>query len=163
MTSNGPRYGTPDIAPRLQPQVRSRPDRMFWSINVLVVEDDVSDTEIILSVLKRHPRISSTHASSQPIALLGQLATGQLRPDLIFLDIRMPRMDGFKFLEALREIPAMVSVPVVFLTTSALADDARRAAQSTASSYIVKPDTYLELHTRLDGAIKRALSSLRRK
>ena len=111
-------------------------------------------------MLKRHPHVSSTHASSQPVALLGQLTIGTLRPDLILLDIHMPRVNGFKFLEALREIPAMVSVPVVFLTTSALASDARTAAQSTAASYIVKPDTYQELHARLDGAIKRAVSGL---
>jgi len=133
---------------------------MFWSINVLLVEDDEADTEIILNVLKRHPQVSSTLACNQPVALLGQLTMGRLRPDLILLDIHMPRVDGFKFLEALREIPAMVSVPVVFLTTSALSDDARRAAQSTAASYIIKPDTYQELHTRLDDAIKRAISGL---
>jgi len=150
-----------ELAPRRRSRLEPQPNRMFWSINVLLVEDDEADTEIILDVLKRHPQVSSTHASSHPIALLGQLTMGQLRPDLILLDIHMPRVDGFTFLEALREIPAMVSVPVVFLTTSALASDARTAAQSTAASYIIKPDTYLELQTRLDSVIKRAVSGLK--
>lgn len=147
-------------SPRRRSRLEPQPDRVFWSINVLLVEDDEADTEIILNVLKRHPSVSSTHSSNQPVALLGQLTMGQLRPDLILLDIHMPRVDGFKFLEALREIPAMLSVPVVFLTTSGLVEDARRAAQTTAASYIIKPDTYQELQTRLDGAIKRAVAGL---
>jgi DNA-binding response OmpR family regulator len=152
---------------RADPRSRSRlepdPDRVFWSINVLLVEDDEADTEIILNVLKRHPSVSSIHASNEPTVLLKHLAEGQWRPDLILLDVQMPRVNGFMFLEALREIPAMARTPVVFLSGSRLAVDAQRASESTAASYIVKPDTYAELQARLDTVVRRAISGLWRR
>jgi CheY-like chemotaxis protein len=129
-----------------------------WNINVLLVEDDAADTSLILNVLKRHPNVASAHAVDAPDVALRQLAAGQGVPDLILLDLHMPRINGFVFLERLREIPRMAETPVVFLTTSALAKDVLEAKQTTASLYMVKPDTYFELQTRLDGVVKRAIS-----
>ena len=54
----------------------------------------------------------------------------------------------------------MSEVPVVFLTTSSLGADVQRYRESSASSYIIKPDTYVELQARMDSVIKRALSGI---
>jgi CheY-like chemotaxis protein len=145
---------------RRPPRFEPRLAKVLWSINVLLVEDDAADTDLILNVLKRHPDVSAIQASNEPARMLRQLTLGQVKPDLILLDIHMPRVNGFKFLEALREIPAMNSVPVVFLTTSCLAKDVLEAGRSSAASYVIKPDTYFELQTRLDGVIKRAIAGL---
>lgn len=136
-----------------------RPRRRLWSLNVLLVDDDPADTALILSVLKRHPDVTNALATDAPQFALRQLATGnQIRPDLILLDIHMPRMNGFNFLEALRELPSMASIPVVFLTTSGLASDVAKTRESSASLYIIKPNTYLELQARLNGVLRRASS-----
>lgn len=140
---------------RRGPQVQRRP----WSITVLVVEDDLADATLILDVLRRHPGVAGAHASDAPDLVLRELGAGQLTPDLVLLDIRMPRLDGFVFLDRMRRIPAMEVTPVVFLTTSALASDVIEARHSSASSYIVKPDTYEELRQRIDRVIKRILSA----
>jgi CheY-like chemotaxis protein len=134
--------------------------KTLWNVNVLLIEDDAADTALILNVLKRHPNVSATHASSEPAQMLHQLRLGRLRPDLILLDIHMPRVSGFKFLEALREIPIMISVPVVFLTTSCLATDVVTAKRSTAASYVIKPDNYFDLNTRLDKVIMSTIAGL---
>jgi CheY-like chemotaxis protein len=134
-----------------------RPPRRVWSLNVLLVDDDAADTALILSVLKRHPHVSTALATDSPEFALRQLHGGRhMRPDLVLLDIHMPRLDGYGFLEALRGIPAMASVPVVFLTTSCRESDLERTRQTSALLYVVKPDNYLELQSRLNGVLRRA-------
>jgi DNA-binding response OmpR family regulator len=140
--------------PALQFEPRS-PNRT-WSLNVLLIDDDVADTCLILNVLKRHPQVSAAHATDAPIFALRQLAMGRLRPDLVLLDIHMPKIDGFTFLREMRQIPNMASVPVVFLTTSRLERDVVLAKDATASSYVIKPESYFELQARLNGVVRQA-------
>jgi putative two-component system response regulator len=91
---------------------------------------------------------------------LRQLAAGHRKPDLVLLDIHMPRIDGFEFLKGLRRIPGMISVPVVFLTTSGVGKDVLEYMGSSASLYVIKPDTLAELKVRLDGVVERAISGV---
>jgi DNA-binding response OmpR family regulator len=134
-----------------------RPPRRVWALNVLLVDDDAADTALILDVLRRHPHVSTALATDAPAFALRQLEAGrQMKPDLVLLDIHMPRIDGFAFLEALRCIPAMVRTPVVFLTTSCLASDVMKTGDSSALLYVIKPDNYLELQSRLNGVLRRA-------
>jgi CheY-like chemotaxis protein len=148
------RNGAFRAQPRYEPGLAPR----AWNINVLLVEDDAADTNLILNVLQRHPKVSTTHAVAAPDVALLQLEVGHLEPDLVLLDIHMPRIDGFQFLERLRRIAAMGSVPVVFLTTSSLVSDVMQARQGSAASYVIKPDTYAELQERLDHVIERVIS-----
>ncbi len=129
-------------------------------LNVLLVDDDAADTSLILSVLKRHPNVSIAHATDAPEFALRQLEAGRLKPDLILLDIHMPRIDGFSFLKKLRHIPDMANVPVVFLTTSGLANDVLEYTEGSASLYVIKPDTYFELQTRVSGVVRRAIAGV---
>src|ERR1700679_1594704 len=88
-------------APQFEPRSPSR----TWSLNVLLIDDDVADTCLILNVLKRHPQVSAAHATDAPDFALRQLAMGRLKPELVLLDIHMPRVDGFTFLREMRRIP----------------------------------------------------------
>src|SRR5271154_5240405 len=80
-----------DLA-RRSPRFEPRPSQHVWSINVLLVEDDAADASLCLNVLKRHPNVSAAHAADAPDVALQQLAAGHLQPDLILLDIHMPRI-----------------------------------------------------------------------
>jgi CheY-like chemotaxis protein len=144
---------------RLQPRFKPQPPRRVWSLNVLLVDDDAADVSLILNVLRRHPNVSTAHATDAPEFALRQLADGRMKPDLILLDIHMPRVDGFTFLEELRRIPTMAIVPVVFLTTSCLAKDVMVARGSSASLYVIKPDTYDALQASLNGVLRRVVRS----
>lgn len=137
---------------------RPRVAYRMWSIDILLVEDDEADRTLILDVLKRNQHVGNVHAIDAPDAALRELAHGRARPNLILLDIHMPKLNGFKFLEALRRIPAMRDTPVVLLTTSRLTRDVEQARDSTVSLYVVKPDTYTELQTRLDAVVRQAIS-----
>jgi len=134
------------------------PPRRVWSLNVLLIDDDAADTSLILNVLKRHPQVTSAQATDAPEFALRELHTGRLKPDLLLLDIHMPKVDGFTFLERLREVPDMSGLPVIFLTTSRRAVDVARTEESTAALYVIKPDTYLELQARLNGVLRKAAS-----
>lgn len=146
----------------LSAMVRPQLGRSVWRANVLVVEDDAADTRLITQALKRNPDVGEVVSRNLPGRALLELAAGRFQPTVIFLDIRMPRLDGFRFLDALRAIPSMVDVPVVFLTTSALSSDVLRATDQAASGYIVKPDTFEELKARLDKVIEQVLSGFKR-
>jgi DNA-binding response OmpR family regulator len=144
-------------------------DRRSWNepkrgprlstVSILLVEDDPADTSLILSVLKRHPDVSAAHAGDSPFLVLHELETGVLRPNLVLLDVHMPLMDGFEFLAAFRRIPEMAEVPVVFLTTSPLAKNVGGPKRGAPLTYVVKPDTFAELQTRLDAVIRRVIAS----
>jgi DNA-binding response OmpR family regulator len=133
----------------------TKPSPNAPGLRVLLVEDDFADTQLIQRALHRHPHVSDVVARNSPARTLMELSSGRIRPALIFLDISMPGMNGFQFLEALRRIRTMDETPVVFLTSSAFVNDVGRAIRSSARDYIVKPDTFEELETKLDVAIRR--------
>lgn len=66
-------------------------------------------------------------------------------PDVLMLDLKMPRMDGFDVLRWLRTHPECSVVPTIVLTNSALPDDIQRAYELGANSYIVKPQKFNDL------------------
>ena len=61
------------------------------------------------------------------------------RPDIVILDLNLPRMSGFDVLEEMNEDPSLEIIPVIILTTSADHDDAVRSYRLHASSYMTKP------------------------
>ncbi len=139
----------------------ARPPIMRWSINLLVVDDDPADMSLIVDALSRHEDVASTHAMDDPAAALELLEAGSLQPDLILLDINMPRMNGFVFIDRLRRIPVTADTPVAFLTTSRHTRDIEAAREFAPCSYVVKPDNFADLRARLDVVINRAISGAR--
>jgi CheY-like chemotaxis protein len=128
------------------------------SIRVLLVEDDPADANMVMDVLQRHPNVGAATLFQAPDEALFQLAAGSYLPDLILLDIRMPKVNGFTFMEALARIPGARDTPVVILTTSRFMRDMEKARAHQARGYIVKPDCYRDLKSELDGAVKQAIS-----
>jgi len=69
----------------------------------------------------------------------GIAAARDRRPDLIVCDIRMPQVDGYKVLAALRDDPGTAAIPLIFLTASADRDERQRGLESGAHDYLTKP------------------------
>lgn len=67
------------------------------------------------------------------------------RPQLVLLDLNMPRLDGREALRAIKSDPALRAIPVVVLTTSRAEEDVVRSYQLAANSYISKPVTFAGL------------------
>jgi CheY-like chemotaxis protein len=71
-------------------------------------------------------------------------------PDLVLLDLKMPRLDGFEVLQWIRSNPVTKNLPVVVLAGSSFRADIRRALELGANSYAAKPAKFEELQVLID-------------
>ncbi|MEU6478005.1 response regulator [Streptomyces sp. NPDC047017] len=107
--------------------------------DVLLVEDDLADAMLIQDALAER---GTRHLTQVPdgIAALDYLRNpDNARPDLIVLDLNMPRMNGREFLAVVKEDADLRTIPVVVLTTSAAPDDVTGAYHQHANAYVTKP------------------------
>ena len=113
-------------------------------IEILLVEDSPSDTELTVEALreaKLRNRLNAVQDGVQAMEFLrrqGQFAHAP-RPDVILLDLNLPRKDGRQVLAEIKADDALKSIPVVVLTTSRAEQDVLRAYQLNANCYITKP------------------------
>ena len=113
-------------------------------IDILMVEDSIDDIEITIEALKTtkiNNNLVSVRDGIEAMALLrreGEFADA-VRPDLILLDLNMPRMDGRQVLEQIKSDPDLQKIPVVVLTTSEAEEDVLKAYELHANCYITKP------------------------
>ena len=122
-------------------------------IQILLVEDSPSDAKLTLAALKDAKvanQISHVEDGVQAMEFLrhqGQYAESP-RPDLIILDLNLPRKDGREVLAELKIDPDLKSIPVVVLTTSKAEEDILRSYQLHANCFITKPvnfERFLEI------------------
>lgn len=117
----------------------------------LLIEDDPSHAELIrmsLSMCDSHWDMDHVDDGEKGLAFVrreGEYADVP-RPDVVLLDLKLPRLNGHQVLEALKSDPETSSIPVIMLTTSADDRDRQRAIESHANSYVVKPVAGGELH-----------------
>jgi CheY-like chemotaxis protein len=117
---------------------------------ILIVEDDLDVARLLGEVLEAEGY--RTDIAANGYEALDHLQKNNHRPDLILLDMMMPVMDGWKFREEQRKLPAFASIPVVTVTADS---DARgKAASIQAAGYVAKPlsiDTLLDEVERICG------------
>jgi CheY-like chemotaxis protein len=114
-------------------------------VTILLVDDSRDDLDIALRALRRTGLpvdVRTARNGREALSVLqisGRPDPGErLRPQVIFLDLRMPLVDGFEVLRALRSHAQTRSIPVVVVSTSSSPDDVRRAYELGANSYLVK-------------------------
>jgi two-component system cell cycle response regulator DivK len=108
---------------------------MSAGVSVVVVDDNPLNLELMKDVLAA-AGYAVRQAASGPEALA---AVKQELPRIILMDIGMPQMDGYAVLKALRADPATASIPVVAVTSYAMAGDERRARAAGFDGYVPKP------------------------
>ena len=113
-------------------------------IQLLLVDDDDVDVKLTLRALASDRvinHVNVVHDGVEAMAYLrreGKYANA-VRPDLIFLDLNMPRMDGREVLREIKADKDFSAIPVVVLTTSDADEDVLRSYKEHANSYITKP------------------------
>jgi two-component system cell cycle response regulator DivK len=102
---------------------------------ILIVEDNDKNLKLVRDVLQyRGFRTVEAMRAAQGIAL-----AGQLKPDLILMDIQLPDVDGVTALGRLRADPATEGIPVAAVTSSAMRGDEERLRTAGFEGYLVKP------------------------
>lgn len=113
-------------------------------IDILLVEDSETDAELTLQALKQGKLENTVHHVKDGVEALkflrkeGEYSDAN-RPDLVLLDLNMPRLDGREVLKQMRDDESLKVIPVVVLTTSSQDKDILETYGLTANSYIVKP------------------------
>lgn len=73
----------------------------------------------------------------------------QVRPDVVFSDVAMPKMDGFELAEAMRARPDLAHIPIVFMTASVQRQQIDECFRHGAAGHLAKPFTMAELRARI--------------
>ena len=113
-------------------------------VEILLVEDNPGDVDLTLEALEEARLRNNVHVAQDGIAALeflrreGEYADAP-RPDLVLLDLNMPRKDGREVLREIKEDASLRRIPVVVLTTSEAEQDILDAYEYRANAYIVKP------------------------
>lgn len=135
-------------------------------VEILLVEDNEPDVVLTQEAFEEADIPSALHVASDGVEALqflrreGKYAAAP-RPDVILLDINMPRKNGLEVLAELKADPELRSIPVVVLTTSQADEDILRSYQSHASSYIVKPVDFEQFYSAIETLGKYMLSIVR--
>lgn len=113
-------------------------------IEVLLVEDDPGDELMTREAFEDNKIRNTLHVVRDGEEALDFLYrrgahTGAPRPDLILLDLNLPKYDGRRVLEKIKQDPELALIPVVVLTTSSAEEDILRSYKLHANAYVTKP------------------------
>jgi CheY-like chemotaxis protein len=130
-------------------------DRM---IEILLVEDDPGDVVMTREAFQDYKVRNNLHVvndGTEAMAFLRRQGdyADRPRPDLVLLDLNLPKMDGREVLEAIKSDPELASIPVVVLTTSENEDDVLRSYSLHANAYVTKPvdfERFIEVVRQID-------------
>ncbi|MDD1694954.1 MAG: response regulator [Methanoregula sp.] len=116
--------------------------------HILLVEDNEDHAELVIRGLRDQQLVANTihHVADGEKALDYLFNRGAYadsvknpRPNLVLLDLRLPRVDGLEVLKTVKATPELLSIPVVILTSSEAESDISQSYNYHANSYIVKP------------------------
>jgi two-component system, chemotaxis family, response regulator Rcp1 len=115
-----------------------------YPIEILLVEDNPGDVDLTKEALERTKVSNRLHVvedGEQAIDFLSKrgVYADAPRPDLILLDLNLPKRDGREVLQEIKADPRLTEIPVVVLTTSQADEDVCRAYRLHANCYITKP------------------------
>ncbi len=103
---------------------------------VLLVEDSDIDADLLQRVFRRlRPEVRLMRSED---GIMAMEALEQCRPDLIIMDIRMPRMGGLETLEMIKKDKKLKSIPVIMMSSSKDEDDINESYNRLANAYVVK-------------------------
>ena len=119
-------------------ELQSRP------VEILLVEDDPGDVMMTQEAFADHKVANQLHVVTDGAEAMSFMRredqyADSPRPDLVLLDLNLPKMDGREVLQAIKSDPDLASIPVVVLTTSEAEEDVLRSYSLHANAYVTKP------------------------
>lgn len=113
-------------------------------IEILMIEDNPGDVRLTIEALKSNKISNNLHVCKDGEEGLDYLFQrngyeSAIRPDLVLLDLNLPKLDGRSILKAVKEDAALRRIPIVVLTSSEAEEDITKSYDLHANSYITKP------------------------
>ncbi len=133
-----------------QPAAVSSQDTQFPTSTILVVDDVPQNVELMLAYLETLN--CTTHVAVDGVDALEKVA--KVKPDLILLDIMMPRMSGFEVCRRLKADPKTRDIPILMVTALNELGDIERGVESGTDDFLTKPINKLELLTRVKSLLR---------
>jgi CheY-like chemotaxis protein len=119
--------------------------------HLFIIDDDLEDQEIFIEAVKEVSEGIRCSSSTSGEEALHQLAhQSNLPPDLIFLDLNMPKLNGKQVLREIKNIPAAKSIPVIMYSTSFAPRDIDEIKQIGAAHHLLKPSRFNDLCSALN-------------
>ncbi len=124
--------------------------------NVLLVEDDTDIQKVVRMSLKFRGVSQITVAGTGEECLQ---VVGEVKPDVILLDVMMPKLDGYETCRRLKANPETAQIPVIFLTAKAQQFEVKQGLEVGALGYLIKPFDPMTLHDQILTLLTRAGSA----
>ncbi|WP_163397808.1 response regulator [Flavobacterium fluviatile] len=121
--------------------------------NILQIDDDYDDCDFFLEALEQVSAAASYTAIHNPVQALQKLLSNEIHPDVIFLDINMPVMNGMELLVEMNKKELVKNIPVIILSTSIPCDFENKFQHLGASGYYIKPNDFGTMKTILQNIV----------
>jgi CheY-like chemotaxis protein len=133
---------------------------MSRTFQIALVEDNPGDVYLIQEALREQSIPYSLELFQDAEGIFDRLKSGEKAPDLILLDLNLPKIEGLDVLKVLRNLPGLDEVPIGVLTSSQSPLDKVKATSSGANRFIQKPTSLDEFLIEVGGAIKELLTGV---
>jgi len=113
-------------------------------VEILLAEDNPGDAKLTKKAFEQGKILNNLHIVEDGVAALEFLRKDgeyrdKPRPDLVLLDLNMPRKDGWEVLEEIKDEPDLAPIPVIVLTSSEAEEDIVKSYELQANAYLTKP------------------------
>ena len=120
-------------------------------VHLLIVDDDEDDRDLFCAAVNDvDPAIHCLMAQNGYEALRALRSCRLEKPDIIFLDLNMPRMNGLQTLTELKKDEALKDIPVIIYSTSKLEEDKEKTKKQGAAAFLTKPTSLDELRIDIE-------------
>ncbi len=113
--------------------------------SLMLIDDDVDDHEIFLSALENISTTVSCTTAVNGSDALQKLLTNKVSPDLIFLDINMPLMNGPEFLKEVKKHEDLKNIPIIIYSTTSAPEAIEETKELGARHFVSKPESFSDL------------------
>lgn len=127
----------------------------------LLVDDDEEDAELFQEALRNASPNAEFVSYTDCRQVFSKLRAGELKPEIIFLDINMPHLNGWDCLSIIQNDERLRTIPVIIYSTSSVTIDGRKALHNGATGFLEKPPSYIKLKEFLEKIVTTPAPDLR--